>query len=219
VDDEAEVAPQEDGMEGVWDTIVDWTKNNLSEWGMMKIYIACAIAGGTVLIGQTGLNLFGLGDADTDVDPDMDVDDIEGGDDLNFLSIRALAGFLTFFGLVGWGGVSSDWPTPVHVGAAGLSGAAVMVLVAIIMRFFRRMQSTGNLQPASVVGKNAKVYLKIPAGRSGKGKITVSIQGRSMEYDATTTGEELPSGSECRILRMTTENTFEVGPLDTEEES
>ena len=94
-----------------------------------------------------------------------------------------------------------------------------MVVVAIIMRFFRRMQTTGNLQPESVVGQSANVYLKIPANRAGKGKITVSIQGRSMEYDATTAGEELPSGSECRILRMTTENTFEVGPLDPEEES
>jgi len=206
-------------MEGVWDSIYDWASENIGRWASYKIYIACAIAGGTVLIGQTSLNLFGLGDADTDVDPDVDVDDIEGGDDLNFLSIRALAGFLTFFGLVGWGGASSGWPTGVHVGAAFLAGAMVMVVVAIIMRFFRRMQSTGNLKPEGVVGSNATVYLKIPGKRSGKGKITVSIQGRSMEYEATTAGEELPSGSECRILRMTTENTFEVGPLDSEEES
>jgi hypothetical protein len=206
-------------MEGIWDTIVGWASEHLVGWGMAKVYLACAVAGGTVLIGQTGLNLFGLGDADSDVDPDMDVDDLDGGDDLNFLSIRALAGFLTFFGLVGLGGESSGWHTGVHVTAAFLAGASVMVLVAIIMRIFRRMQSSGNVQPADAVGLNAKVYLKIPAERSGKGKITVSLQGRSVEFGATTAGEELPSGSECRILRMTTDDTFEVGPLDFEEES
>jgi len=206
-------------MDGVWDSIWGWAKDNLSHWGMIKIYIACAVAGGSVLVGQTGLNLFGLGDADTDVDPDVDVDDIEGGDDLNFLSIRALAGFLTFFGLVGWAGAGSGWPTWGHVGAASLSGAAVMVLVAIIMRFFRRMQSSGNVKPESAVGSIATVYLKVPGQRTGRGKITVSIQGRSMEFEALTAGKELPSGSECRILKMTTENTFEVGSLDNAEES
>ena len=206
-------------MEGIWDTIVDWGKTHLGEWGMVKIYWACAIAGGSVLVAQTGLNLFGLGDADTDVDPDVDVDEVEGGDDLNFLSIRALAGFLTFFGLVGWGGSGAGWPTAVHVPVAAAAGSFVMVMVAIIMRFFRRMTSSGTVQPFSAVGSSATVYLRIPARRSGKGKITVSLQGRSMQFDAMTAGEELPTGSECRILRMTTESTFEVGPLDTEEQS
>ncbi|MEW6072058.1 MAG: hypothetical protein AB1726_05595 [Planctomycetota bacterium] len=203
-------------MKGVWDTIVDWAKENLVHWGMVKVYIACAIAGGTVLIGQTGLNLFGLGDADTDVDPDVDVDDVEGGDDLNFLSVRALAGFLTFFGLVGWAADEAGLPTVAHVGLAFLAGAFVMVLVAAIMRYFRRMTSSGTVEPVNAVGGTATVYLKVPAHCAGKGKITVSIQGRSMEFEAITTGEELPTGSACRILRMTTENTFEVGPLDSE---
>lgn len=201
-------------MDGVWDTIVGWAQDNLAHWGMIKVYIACAIAGGSVLIGQTGLNLFGLGDADSDVDPDVDVDDLDGGDDLNFLSIRALAGFLTFFGLVGWAGAGADWPLAAHVSVAFAAGAMVMVMVAVIMRFFRKMQSSGNIQPHSVVGHTAKVYLKVPGERAGKGKITVSIQGRSMEFDATTAGEDLPSGSECRIVRMTTEDSFEVCSLD-----
>ena len=85
-----------------------------------------------------------------------------------------------------------------------------MFFVAVIMRTFSRMHSEGNLQPDLAVGKTAKVYLRIPAERSGKGKITVSIQGRSTEFDAVTNGPELPTGSECRILKQTTEDTFEV---------
>ena len=96
-----------------WESIVGWAKENLTTWTMTKAYIASAVAGGTFLVAQTGLGLFGLG-ADTDVDADVDADALDGGDSLNFLSIRALAGFLTFFGLVGWGGISSGWPTIVH---------------------------------------------------------------------------------------------------------
>jgi hypothetical protein len=200
-------------MDGFWDSIVGWAKEHLSEWTMAKVYIACAIAGGTVLIGQTGLNLFGLG-GDSDIDPDVDVDEIEGGDSLNFLSIRALAGFLTFFGLVGWGGTASHWSGPVTVLAAFGAGASVMVFVAFIMRMFTRMHSQGNVDPRNAVGKTARVYLKIPAGGQGKGKITVSVQGRSMEYDAVTSGAEIPSGGACRIVAQTTEDTFEVTTLE-----
>ena len=200
-------------MQEIWDSISGWAREHLSDWTMIKIYLACAVAGGAVLIGQTGLNLFGLGGGE-DIDADADVDTVEGADGLNFLSIRALAGFLTFFGLVGWGGTASDWHGGVTALVAFASGSTVMIFVAVIMRFFSRMHSEGNVDPKNAVGSNAKVYLKIPANNSGKGKITVSIQGRSMEFDAVTSGDELPSGSECRLLHMTTEDTFEVAPLN-----
>lgn len=200
-------------MDGFWDSIVGWAKEHLSEWTMAKAYIACAIAGGSVLIGQTGLNLFGLG-GDGDIDPDVDVDQIEGGDSLNFLSIRALAGFLTFFGLVGWGGTANHWGGGVTVLASFAAGASVMVFVAFIMRMFQRMHSQGNVDPRNAVGKTARVYLKVPGGHGGKGKITVSVQGRSMEFEAVTSGVEIPSGGTCRIVGMTTEDTFEVTTLE-----
>jgi hypothetical protein len=200
-------------MQEFWNWLGGWAKENLTEWTIAKAYIACAVAGGAVLIGQTGLNLFGLG-GDVDVDPDADVDaaDADGGG-LNFLSIRALASFLTFFGLVGWGGTASAWGTGPTVLAAFASGASVMFLVAWIMRFFQRMASQGNLDPHNAIGTTARVYLRIPAKGAGKGKIVVAVQGRSAEFDAFSVGPELPTGSECKVVRMTTENTFEVEPL------
>lgn len=201
-------------MGEIWNTITDWARDNLADWTMTKVYVGCAIAGGTVLLGQTGLNLFGLGDADADVDPDMDVDEIEGGDNLNFLSIRALAGFLVFFGLVGWYGTAEDWSgAPTALAAFG-AGASVMVLVAVVMRAFKKAHSAGNLRPMSALGKPATVYLKIPANKVGKGKVTVSIQGRSRQFEAVTAGPELPTGSDCRLVAMVTEDTFEVVSLD-----
>jgi len=203
-------------MGDFWNTIVDWSKEHLADWTMTKVYLACAIAGGTVLIGQTGLNIFGLGDADADIDPDVDVDALDGADSLNFLSVRALAGFLTFFGLIGAGGTASHWHAGLSLGAAFAAGSSVMLFIALIMRWFRRQHSEGNLQPQNAVGKTARVYLRVPPGKSGKGKITVSIQGRSMEFEAVTSGGELVTGSPCRVVSMITEDTFEVASLDQE---
>ena len=206
-------------MEGIWDTISDWARNNLTDWTMTKVYLACAVAGGTVLIGQTGLSLFGLGGADAEVDPDVDVDDIDGGDSLNFLSIRALAGFLAFFGLIGAGGTASEWPPGLSLAVAFAAGASVMFFVAFVMRFFHRMHSEGNVRPENAVGKTARVYLRVPAGRSGKGKVSLSLQGRSMEFEAVTAGDELPTGSACRVVGLVTEDTVEVTSLDGEQQS
>ena len=104
-------------MADAWESIVAWVRDNLSDFALVKVYIACAVAGGSVLIGQTGLSFLGFGGAD-DVDADMDVDDMDtDSDGLSFLSIRTLASFLTFFGLVGWAGpppagtaASLSWP-------------------------------------------------------------------------------------------------------------
>jgi len=201
-------------MQDFWEWLTGWTREHLSEWTLTKAYIACAVAGGTVLIGQTGLNLFGLG-GDTDVDPDVDVDVVDGdGHGLNFLSIRALASFLTFFGLVGWGGTASHWGTAPTVLAAFGSGASVMLLVAWIMRFFQRMGSEGNVDLNNAVGATAIVYLRIPAKGEGKGKITLAVQGRSVELEATSVGPAIPTGGSCRVKRLITEETVEVEPLD-----
>ena len=134
-------------MGDAWESIVGWVRDNFGDFVLVKVYIACAVAGGAVLIGQTGLILFGLGDG-ADVDADMDVDDMDaGGDGLSFLSIRTLASFLTFFGLVGWGGTNSGWPTWVTILVAFAAGASVMIFVAWVLRFFHKMASTGNLDP------------------------------------------------------------------------
>ena len=201
-------------MGDAWESIVGWVRDNFGDFVLVKVYIACAVAGGAVLIGQTGLNLFGLGDG-ADVDADMDVDDMDaGGDGLSFLSIRTLASFLTFFGLVGWGGTNSGWPTWVTILVAFAAGASVMIFVAWVLRFFHKMASTGNLDPKTAVGSTARVYLKIPGERSGKGKVTVQVQGRSLEFEAVTAGPELPTGAACKIVAMRDAATFDVQALE-----
>ncbi len=198
------------------DSLWDWAQSTFTSFGLAKIYITCAIIGGSVLFAQFGLNLIGLG-GDTDFDDvgeDVDLEDM-GDPSLNVLSIRAIAGFLTFFGLVGWIGTGAGWGHTLTAVAATAAGASVMLFIAWIMRFFKKLSISGNLDPKNAVGKTATVYLRIPARAAGRGKITVSIQDRSVEYAAITQGEEIATGALCRVVAMSSGDCFEVLPLDS----
>jgi hypothetical protein len=188
------------------------------DWSMELAYMACAAAGGSVLVLQTGLMLFGVGDGH-DVDLHHDVSHADGADHpdgvFNLFSVRAIASFLTFFGLTGWLGTSRGWGQGVTIGVAILSGLALMVLVAWMMRMQSKLQSKGNLDPANAIGLSARVYLRIPAKNSGFGKVQVKVQGRTAEFNACTLGAELPTGALVEIQRLRTADTVEVAALPT----
>jgi hypothetical protein len=190
-------------------------------WTMQTVYLGCAAAGGTVLLIQTLMMLFGGPDHDADVGA-TDHGDIghsgsgehHGGDTgLSLLSVRSIAAFLTFFGLAGFGGTSSGWGTFATIGAALAAGSVMLVAVAWLFSFQKKLYSEGNLDPGNAVGRTARVYLRIPGQNSGKGKITVSVQGRTHEFSAWTAGPEIPTGQEVKVLKQVTADTFEVGPL------
>ena len=172
-------------------------------------YMGCAVVGGAILTLQMILMMFG-----GDMDADTDVDDIAGeSDGLGFLSVRSMAVFLTFFGLTGLLGLDEGWGGGRTIGVALGTGTASMVLVAWLMATFARLASDGSVNPENAVGQNARVYLRIPGENGGKGKITVSVQGRTQEFEAFTNGPELATGSQVKVLRQTTPNTFEVEAL------
>jgi len=191
------------------------------DWSMQTAYMACAAAGGTVLVLQTVLLLLGAGhDGGFDVHV-HDAGSHDGGGDhhdtaFGLFSLRALASFFTFFGLTGWWGTTSGWnPGPTVLTAIG-AGLVLMLGVASLLRMQSRLQSRGNLEPRNALGLSARVYLRIPGKNSGFGKVTVKVQGRSAEFNAFTLGDELPTGALVRIERMSTPDTFEVVSLKEE---
>ncbi|QDU86127.1 MraY-like glycosyltransferase [Planctomycetes bacterium Pla163] len=194
----------------------DWLPE---EWTIQTTYALCAAVGGGVLLVQVALSFIGIGDTDAfDATDGMDVldadSDIGHGSGLPLLSVRAVTSALLIFGLVGLAGARSGWPNTASLAIATLSGASVLVLVAWIMSLYSKLDSSGTMDPRQAIGTVGRVYLRIPGQGAGKGKITVEIQGRSVEYDAHTEGEDLPTGAAVRVVRMTAPTYFEVVPVD-----
>lgn len=185
------------------------------DWSREMMFLICAAVGGVVITLQTILLLFGFGgmdDIDGLGDGDLELDGTESA--FGFLSVRAVAAFLCFFGLAGWGATSAGWGVFPTIGVALLSGLAIMFVVVSILGLQKRLYSEGNLHPERIVGQTAKVYLVIPP--TGKGKVTVAIQGRTEQYDASSAADydqPIPTGTEVRLVRMITPGSFEVEPV------
>lgn len=185
------------------------------DWSREMMFLVCAVVGGAVISLQTVLMLFGFGgmdDVDGFGDGDIELDGTESA--FGFLSVRAVSAFLCFFGLAGWGATTAGWGIFPTIGIALVSGLAIMAVVVWILSLQKRLYSEGNLHPERIVGQTAKVYLRIPP--EGKGKVTVSIQGRSQQYDASSPAgfdESIPTGAEVRLVRMITPGSFEVEPV------
>jgi len=215
---------------------------------MWTFFFICAVIGGTILFLQLALMMTGLAgealdvdmpgdvDADVDVDMDMDVDmdadvDVDDAADaadaahpspmLGFrvLTFRTAVAALTFFGLGGMAGEAAGFPPFVVLAAAILAGAAAMYLVYWLFRFVRKFQSEGTVRIRNALGRPATVYVPIPANKSGTGKIQFSLQNRTMEYLAMTSGDRLSTGAKVVVTGVIASDTLEVEPVSDLERS
>ncbi len=166
------------------------------------VFFWIAVAGSAALIIQIIILLCSFAGVDADMsDFDGDVD-TDGG--LSFFSLKAIT---AFFALGGWCGfatasaVDNVW-APVLV-AFG-TGAIALVGVGFAMRGIAKLQCNGNLVKDKLKGAEATVYVTIPAMRAGRGKITLTAQGKYMELDAVTDdAEKIPVDTPVRILSYT----------------
>lgn len=191
---------------------------------MDQVYFWCAAIAGSLFVVQTVLTLVGLGNTDLDVDVgDLDLDvgdiDLDGTDvdhsavsDAHFvgmLSLKAIIAGATVFGLTGLAAGRQFDATRTVLIAMG-SAAATMYAVGWLVHKMHQLNSDGTVHIKECLGTIGAVYLKIPGSKSGVGKVTVEIQGRTMEYSAVTEGELLPSGSKVRISGILNSDTLVV---------
>jgi len=193
---------------------------------MLTLYMICAVAGSVVLLLQLGLTVLGMdGHSDIDVSADVPhdmamgddfVDHGHGGHDSSWffgvITFRSLVAALAFFGL---GGLAS-----IEFGVGGFgsflvalaSGVAAMIAVAWMLRLLISMHSEGTLNVRQAIAQPGTVYLTVPAARSGVGKVLVTVQDRTVEFEAVTSKETLPTGASITVVGIIGPNTVEVEP-------
>jgi hypothetical protein len=200
---------------------------------MDTVYLVCALVGATLLVAQFLLGLLGIGgdhgvDADHDVDVDHDAGDAHHDTSadhdhghswyVGILTFRTVVAALTFFGLAGLA-ASQQFQEEEHIslGVAIAAGVGAMLLVAWMMKSLKKLASEGTVRIDRAVGQPGTVYLSIPGRRSGVGKVTVVLQNRTVEYQAVTAEEELPTGAKVQVVAVIGADTVEVAPATAPE--
>ena len=175
---------------------------------MSTFFLVCASVGGALLILQL---LFGLAGMDHGELFGVDLSGLHAGDALNLLSLRALAAGLAFFGLIGLLVLSTGGPAVLALPAALAAGLGSASAVALAQRQLRRLERDGTVRLENAVGEAATVYLSIPGGAAGPGKVHLALQGRTVELQAVS-HTPLPTGASVVVVDVVGPDTVEVVP-------
>lgn len=178
----------------------------------VRIYWTIAGVASLVFIVQMILTFVGIGDADAgaDISADVDGDTLGTGGVMQLFSIRNVVNFLLGFG---WGGVcwSSVVDNPVVLLVlALLTGVVFVGLFVLLLKQVMKLETNGAYRVEECVGTVCDVYLRIPAARTGQGKVQVSFGGSIQELAAVTDGELLPSGTKVKVLSLVDKHTLLV---------
>lgn len=157
-------------------------------------------------------------DMDSDVDFHIDThSDFHVDSDVGMFSVRSIVAFFTFFG---WAGVlilSDGGTTSMAFIGAFIAGLAAFFIVGYLMITLTKLGESGTTDLKSAIAHLAEVYLSIPAGRNGKGKVHILLDGSLKELPAITDGEELKTGEKVFVLDILPGNILVVQPAETNE--
>jgi hypothetical protein len=127
------------------------------------------------------------------------------------LSLRTISAALTFFGLVGKTLLAYGHPPGATLVYALLAGGAAMYAVYWLFKQVYKLQNAGNENVRRAIGLPATVYVPIPAGRAGAGKVMFRLQDRTVEYQAVTNEpSRLATGEKVVIVGIVNTGTVRV---------
>lgn len=192
---------------------------------METIYLICAVLGGVLIVCQFLMSMLGMSG-----DHEMGGHDvhIESGDHhighdhgdhahesfshwlVGVLTFRTVVAAITFFGLAGLIGLDKEWPPFTTLLVSLAAGAGALFLVAGLMKTLHRLKADGTVRIERAVGTTGTVYLRIPGKKAGTGKVTLKVQNRTVEYQAVTSRDELPTGAKIVVVGIVSPDTVEV---------
>jgi membrane protein implicated in regulation of membrane protease activity len=127
------------------------------------------------------------------------------------LSFRTLVTAAAFFGLAGMAALRSGFAPAASLILAMLAGLAAMYGMYWLMRSISGLVSSGNQRIGNALGRRATVYVPIPAGKQGAGKVQLSMQNRIVEFLAVTDEpEKLKTGETVEVVGVAGSDTVFV---------
>lgn len=190
---------------------------------VMKILWGITLAASLVFIIQSVLTFVGA-DADSATDFDLDVDTSMDGADLSNIdggsNLYTFRNFVNFTLGFGWSAILLEESIPsvaLRVVVSVAVGLALVVAVMYLFKWLAGMQQSGNINlEKSASGCEGKVYLTVPAARSGEGKVQITIGGAVREYNAVTESETpLKTGTPVRVVDAINANTVLIEENNT----
>ena len=181
-----------------------------------QIFALIALPSTLILLLQTLLTLFGVGE-DVD-DPDFDLGEADGDVEIDaglaLFSVRGILSMLTIMGWVGFALLATDLPEWASMLIAVVSGVLTLIGMAYLMRAVMRLQSSGNINIENCIGKVAQVYIPIPPLSTGTGKVNITVQESYREFSAITTVDDtLKTGAFVRVVAVGEGGVLVVEPV------
>lgn len=179
---------------------------------MPTFFLVCALVGGGLVVVQLATGLLGFDHAGPHELHAGHPADAHGAaaSGLQLTSLRALAAGAAFFGLTGFELLRAGWAAWLVALLAVGAGLVAMLVVALLLRTMLRFETDGTVRIENALWLPGTVYVPIPGAQTGAGKITLSVQGRLVEYQAVTREAALPTGTDVTVVDVVSPDTLEV---------
>lgn len=199
---------------------MDWFSNWWAELALYeKILWPIAVPFTLLTILQVLMEIMGFGH-DSDMNADASGIDgsvstdgnigHEGAGGMHLFSVKGVIIFFCSFSWIGLAGYGAGLGAFFSSLIGAVFGVGFMFLFAWIFYSLNKLTETGNVQIKNALYQRADVYLKIPAHRSGKGKVNTQVQEMLREFSALTDGEEIPTGASVQIVDILDQETVLV---------
>jgi membrane protein implicated in regulation of membrane protease activity len=167
-----------------------------------QMYWYIAVIASIIFIIQTVMTFIGA-DSDTGMDADFD-SNLDGADHpVQLFSLRNLINFFLGFG---WTGVSlyAYIDSKLLLGIiAFIVGLIFIAVFFLVIKMLMRLSEDNTFNIEDTIGKTADVYMNIPAAKSGKGKVFISVKGTTHELGAVTaSADNIKSGAIVKVLAI-----------------
>ena len=186
-------------------------------WGSLDPFMqtlwGIAIVASAVFIIQSIMTFVGM-DSETnfdgDFDGDMSADGAGESTPFQLFTFRNLINFMLGFSWTAIALRASTESTSLMLVGGVVVGVLLVCAVMYLFKWMSSMQQSGTIEPEALVGCKGSVYLTIPAGRTGEGKVQITVRSAIREYNAMTDGDRLPNEAPIRVVAVLNGHTVLV---------